>query len=119
MKWITREHVKVGRAARPRLIRRFIDAAAQFEFSPKHTDWCSVTGGILFDVPDCELCHHGEDVSFDSILNKNLPNEAAPRLLAETVRAADSHPTNPHAAGEGLRWITQGLGKLALSDHEL
>ena len=119
MKWITREQVKVDRVACPWLIKRFIDADAQFEFLPKDTDWSSVTDGILFDVPGCELGHHGEDVSFDSILNKHSLNDPALRLLAEIVRAADSHPTNPHAAGEGLRWIAHGFSRLGLSDHEL
>ena len=119
MKWITREHVKVDRVACPWLIKRFIDSDAQFEFLPKDTDWSSVTHGILFDVPGCELGHHGEDVSFDSILNKHSLNDAVLRLLAEIVRAADSHPTNPHAAGEGLRWIAHGFSRLGLSDHEL
>jgi hypothetical protein len=40
-------------------------------------------------------------------------------LLGEIVRAADSHPTNPHPAGEGLRWIASGFGALGLSDHEI
>jgi hypothetical protein len=119
MKWITREHVKVDRVACPWLIRRFIDPDAQFEFLPQETDWASVTDGILFDVPGCELGHHGEDVSFDSILNHYGRNEPALRLLAAIVRAADSHPTNPHAAGEGLRWIAHGFSKLNLSDHDL
>ena len=119
MKWITRENVKVDRVACPWLIKRFIDADAQFEFFPKDTDWPTVRDGIPFDVPGCELGHHGEDVSFDSILNKHSLNDAALRLLAEIVRAADSHPTNPHAAGEGLRWIAHGFSRLGLSDHEL
>ena len=119
MKWITREKVKVDRVACPWLIKRFIDSDAQFEFLPNDTDWSSITDGILFDVPGCELGHHGEDVSFDSLLNKHSLNDRALRLLAEIVRAADSRPTNPHAAGEGLRWIAHGFSKLDLSDHEL
>ncbi|MFL6446397.1 MAG: chromate resistance protein ChrB domain-containing protein, partial [Bryobacteraceae bacterium] len=67
----------------------------------------------------CELGHHGEDVSFNSILKKHSLNDPALRLLAEIVRAADSHLTNPHAAGEGLRWIAHGFSKLGLSYHEL
>jgi hypothetical protein len=46
-------------------------------------------------------------------------NDPALRLPAEIVRAADSHPTNPHAAGEGLPWIAHGFSKLNLSDHDL
>jgi hypothetical protein len=40
-------------------------------------------------------------------------------LLGEIVRAADSHPANPHEAGEGLRWIASGFGALGLTDHEI
>ncbi|HTF66116.1 MAG TPA: chromate resistance protein ChrB domain-containing protein [Edaphobacter sp.] len=119
MKWITREHVKVDRVACPWLISRFIDADAQFHFLPKETDWPSVIDGILFEVPGCELGHKGEDVSFDSILNKYGLSDPALRLIAEIVRAADSHPATPHPAGEGLRWIAHGFSKLHLSDHEL
>ena len=36
-------------------------------------------------------------------------------LLGEIVRAADSHPSNPHPAGEGLRWIAHGFSALGLS----
>src|SRR5262245_43885290 len=108
MKWITRERVKVDRVACPWLIRRLIDPAAVFEFLPQDTDWTRVTEGVLFDVPNCELGHHGEEVSFDAILNKYGLNEPALRLLAGIVRAADSKPQNPHAAGEGLRWIAHG-----------
>jgi hypothetical protein len=35
------------------------------------------------------------------------------------VRAAESHPPNPHPAGEGLRWIAGGFGALGLSDHQI
>jgi hypothetical protein len=119
MKWITREHVKVDRVACPWLITRIIEPDPQFEFLPKDTDWSSMRDGTVFDVPGCELGHKGEDVSFDSILNKYGLNDPALRLLADIVRAADSHPTNPHAAGEGLRWIAHGFSKLNLSDHDL
>jgi len=46
-------------------------------------------------------------------------NDSALRLLAGIVRAADSHPPNTHAAGEGLQWIAHGFSKLNLNDHDL
>jgi hypothetical protein len=119
MRWITREKVKVDRVACPWLIRNFIDASAEFVFLPHDTVWASVSEGIVFDVPGCELGHHGEDVSFDSILKKYGLRDPALQLLAEIVRAADSHPANPHPAGEGLRWIAQGFGSLGLADHQI
>ena len=119
MKWITREKVKVDRVACPWLIRKFVDPEAEFVFLPHQTDWAKITDGVVYDVPNCELGHHGEDVSFDSILKKYKVSDPALSLLAEIVRAADSHPKNPHPAGEGLRWIAQGFSALGLSDHEI
>lgn len=40
-------------------------------------------------------------------------------LLGEIVRAADSHPTNPHPAGEGLRWLAHGFRAMGFDDREL
>jgi len=119
MKWITRERVKVDRVACPWLIQKFIDPEAEFVFLPADTYWSRVTNGIVYDIPNCELGHHGEDVSFDSILKKYRLNDSALQLLAEIVRAADSHPSNPHPDGEGLRWIAHGFSALGLSDHDI
>ena len=119
MKWITREKIKVDRVACPWLIRNFVDSEAEFVFLPRETEWEKIDDGTVFDVPNCELGHHGEDVSFNSILKKYNLTEPALVLLGEIVRAADARPTDPHAAGEGLRWIASGFGILGLSDHEI
>ena len=119
MKWVTREHVKVDRVACPWLIKKFIDPKAEFAFLPHDTDWSKISDGIVYDVPNCELGHHGEDVSFDSVLKKYGLSDPALHLLAEIVRAADSRPSNPHPAGEGLRWIAHGFSALGLSDHDI
>ena len=119
MKWITRSGVKVDRVACPWLIKKIVDPAAEFVFLPHDTDWTSVRDGTVYDVPNCELGHHGEDVSFDSILKKYALTDPALRILADIVRAADSHPSNPHPAGEGWRWVAHGFSALGLSDHEI
>ncbi len=127
MKWITREKVKVDRVACPWLITRFIDDSPQFVFLPANTDWSAIVDGIIYDVPNCELGHHGEDVSFqsgeevsfDAILRKYGLTDPALALLAQIVRAADSHPSSPHPAGEGLRWIAHSFSALGLSDREI
>jgi hypothetical protein len=119
MKWITRERVKVDRVACPWLIAKFIDPDAEFIFLSGKPDWNSLTGGIVYDVPGCQLGHHGEDVSFNSILKEYKLNDPALLLLGEIVRAADSHPSSPHPAGEGLRWIAHGFSELGLSDPDI
>ena len=121
MKWITRQKVKVDRVACPWLIRKFVDPKAEFIFVPAEQVEANARelGATPFDIEGCELGHHGEDVSFNSILKKYALTDPALVLLGEIVRAADSHPTNPHPAGEGLRWIASGFGALELSDHEI
>ena len=76
-------------------------------------------GATPFDIDGSELGHHGEDVSFNSILKKFKLTDPALVLLGEIVRAADSHPSKPHPAGEGLRWVAFGFSVLGLSDHEI
>lgn len=121
MKWITREKVKVDRVACPWLIRKFVDPKAEFIFVPANQVAAETKeiGAMPFDIDGCELGHHAEDVSFDSILKKYKLTDPALQLLAQIVRAADSHPSNPHPAGEGLRWVAFGFSALGLSDHEI
>lgn len=121
MKWITREKVKVDRVACPWLIRKFIDPQAEFIFAPANQVEVKAreVGATPFDIEGCELGHHGEDVSFNSILRKFNLTDPALVLLGEIVRAADSHPANPHSAGEGLRWVAFGFSALGLSGHEI
>jgi hypothetical protein len=121
MKWITREKVKVDRVACPWLIKKFIDPQAEFIFVPatQVESKGKELGATPYDIEGCELGHHGEDISFDSFLKKYELTDPALRLLAEIVRAADSHPSNPHSAGEGLRWVAFGFNALGLSDHEI
>lgn len=91
MKWITREKVKVDRVARPWLIRKLIDPAAEFVFLPHDTDRSTVREGIVYDVPGCGLGHHGEEVSFDAILKKAQflrmiqPSRCWPRSSAQRI----------------------------------
>ena len=121
MKWITREKVKVDRVACPWLIRKFIDPEAEFIFVGAELveSKAQELGATPFDIEGCELGHHGEDVSFNSILKKHELADPALALLGEIVRAADSHPTNTHRAGEGLRWVAFGFSALGLSDAQI
>jgi len=121
MKWVTRDGVKVDRVACPWLIKKFIDSQAEFIFVPAEQVAAKARelGATPFDIEGCELGHHGEDVSFNSILKKYALTDPALVLLGEVGRAADSHPSNPHPAGEGLRWVAFGFSALDLSDHDI
>ena len=72
----------MDRVACPWLIKKFIDPHAEFIFvsADKVLGEAARLGATPFDIPDCELGHHGEDVLFNSILKKyNLRRRYSPR----------------------------------------
>ena len=121
VKWITREKIKVDRVACPWLIKRFIDADAEFFFVPAERvlPEAEKLGASAFDTAGAKLNHRGELVTFEVILDEYKVRTPALSLLGEIVRAADSQPADPHPAGEGLRWIAHGFGQIGLTDHQI
>jgi hypothetical protein len=119
MKWITRERIKVDRVACRWLIRNFVDPAAEFVFLPHDTDRVRIDFGTTFGVPNCELGHHREDLSSISILKRYNLTDPALLLLGQIVRASESHPADPHPAGEGLRCIAGRFGALEPADYQI
>jgi hypothetical protein len=124
MKWITREHVKVDRVACPWLIKKFVDADAEFYFvTPEQVlSEASKLNAIPFDVPGVELGHHGKECSFDSILKKyNLTGDPALRLLAKIVNGADTDNTLWHQPeSAGLKAVAEGFRHMGFeNDHQI
>jgi hypothetical protein len=118
MRWITREFARVDRIACPWLIRRFIDHEAEFLFLPPETDWQSVSDGIVFDVPGCDLGHHGVECSFDAILKRYRVADPALTELARIVRAADTSDKSWAAEGVGLEAVADGFRRTSRDDHD-
>src|SRR5262249_35893367 len=117
MRWITRNHAKVDRIACPWLIDRFVDLQAEFVFLPAETDWQAITDGVVFDVPACELGHHGAECSFDAIIKKYQLVDAALLELAKIVRAADTQDKSWAPEGVGLEAVADGFRRIAADDH--
>jgi hypothetical protein len=122
MKWITREDAKVDRIACPWLIKRFVDAEAQFLYVPAERvmEVAEREGAIPYDVPDVELGHVDGRCSFESILVKyGLTADGALVKLAGIVHAADvsaDSDTSPY--GAGLKAIAHGFSYLhGTDDH--
>lgn len=120
MRWITREHVKVDRVACPWLIRKFIDAQADFLFVPaeKVTEVAQRENAIPYDVKDVELGHHGKECSFDAIVKKyGLAKDPALVLLAKIVNGADTDNSLwRQPEGPGLNAIAEGFRHLGYKD---
>jgi len=118
MRWVTRQRAKVDRIACPWLIRNFIDPDAVFVFLPPDTDWAAVSDGIVFDVPECELGHHGAECSFDAIMRKYQLADPALVELAKIVRSADTTDRSWAPEGAGLEAIADGFRRIARDDHD-
>jgi hypothetical protein len=124
MKWITRERVKVDRVACPWLIKKFVDAQAEFLFVPAENVMATaaLAGATPYDVPNVELGHHGQECSFDAIIKKyNLKSDPALVLLAKIVNGADTDNTLWHQPeSAGLNAVAEGFRNLGFKDdHEI
>lgn len=120
-RWVTRERPKVDRIACPWLIRRFIDAGAEFLYVPP-ADVLRVAKdrhAVPYDVPDVEFSHVGGRCSFDAFVYRYHLRDPALLGLATIVRGADTnHPElAPQAAG--LVSISLGLSALFADDREM
>src|SRR6266404_2771704 len=91
--WVTRERPKIDRIACPWLIRRFIDAEAEFVFVPTERVFpvAAETGATAYDIPGAEpFSHDGELCSFDAFLKVYGIKDPALDTLALIVRGADT-----------------------------
>jgi hypothetical protein len=121
VRFVTRKNAAVDRIACPWLIRRFIDADAEFLYV-EPDDVRRVAGemdAITFDVEGVELGHIDGRCSFESILLKYSLDDPALHRLAMIVHGADvaaDVDKTPEAAG--LKAIAMGF-RLMYGDRDL
>ena len=120
MKWITRAHVHGDRVACPWLIRRFVDAGAEFIFVAKDLVDAEAKrlDAIPFDAPGVELGHQEGHCSFVSIVKKYGLKDPALLKLADVVDAADTGTMDQNPFATGLEAIAVGYSLLHPDDHE-
>ena len=120
-RWVTRERPKIDRIACPWLVRRFVDAEAEFLYVPvadvKRT--ATEKTATPYDVADVEFTHVGERCSFDAFLEKFHLRDAALDKLATIVRGADTSRLDLAPQAPGLLAISQGLSLNFRNDHEM
>ena len=112
MNWITRQHPKIDRIACPWLIRRFIEANAEFIYVPTEEVFrvAAETGATPYDIPGCEpFSHHGELCSFDAFITQYALTDPALGRLAIIVRGADTARPDLAPEAAGLHAISLGL----------
>jgi hypothetical protein len=109
VKWATRQGVHVDRAACAWLIRRFVDAEAEFVFV---NDPAAVpSDATAFDMRGVHLSHHAGQCSFETALKHfNLTTDPALEEIAQIVHVADLGDELFDApAAAGLDVLIRGL----------
>jgi len=115
VKWITWEGVGVDRIGCAWLIRRYIDAAAEFVFIPSGA--ALVPDATPFDIPGVALSHHGGHCSFYAFLMEYQLTDAVLMRLARIIDEADTvQPIKLEPAAVGLDLICEGVRIIAPDD---
>lgn len=118
MKWVTWENIGVDRMACIWLIRRWIDAKAEFIFVPAETRSLPA-GAEPFDIPGMRFSHHAGHCTFYAFLKEHNLNDPILARIASMVDEADivqDVMLEPTAAGLDL--ICRGLRQISKDDFE-
>jgi hypothetical protein len=123
MKWITRERIQVNRTATCWLIRRFLDAEAEFIFVPADQVAAiqAQTGATGFDAPGATYPHQDARglCSFAALVRERLSDDPVLIEMARIVQAADiKGQSDDHPAARGLQLISRGFPLATNDDHE-
>ena len=116
-RWVTRPRPHVDRVASAWLIKRFIDAEAEFLFAPPAE---FPKEAIPFDVPGVELSHHGEDCTFETLVKRARLRDRRLTRLAEVVHEADLRDGKyPHEEARGIDVAIRALLAASPDDHQV
>jgi hypothetical protein len=120
MKWVTRERPKTDRIACPWLIRRFIDADAEFLYvrADRVLAIAEEQHALSFDAPGARYTHRDGLCSFEVLVEEYEIDDAAVRRLARIVHGADvAEDRDATPESRGLLAIAEGFHLLDLGDH--
>lgn len=113
MRWITRDHVKVGRMGIAWLIRRHIDPQAEFVFAAGNQVLAEAErlGATAFHVPGSESARQGDRSTFEVMLDRyQLTGDPALVLLGKIVGTADvANSPWQQPEGPGLKAASEGI----------
>ncbi len=117
MRWVTREHCHVDRTACAWLIRRFIDADAEFVFVADPSELPA--DATPFDISGQQFSHHDGASTFEVMVRHYGLDASGLEALGWIVHEADLEDERYDAPeARGLDAIIRGMGQL-LDDPEL
>lgn len=115
--WLTRPRPEIDRVGSAWLIRRFIDPKARFVFA---SDPKAHPQSLPFDMADVEFSHHGDDCTFETLVQRFALDDPALRQIAEMVHVADINDGMfVRTEAIGLDQVLKGWAQLGLSDDAL
>lgn len=116
MKWVTRKNVAVDRMACAWLIRRYIDAAAEFVFiQPGQKPLPN--GAEPFDMPGARLSHRRGHCTFQTMLREYNLTDPVLRRIARIVDEADVvQEVAVEPVAPGLDLLCRGLRAISADD---
>lgn len=116
-RWVTRPRPHVDRIASAWLIKRFIDADAEFLFAAPEE---FPPDAIPFDAAGVELGHQGEDCTFETLLKRTGLRDPRLRQLAEIIHEADLRDEKfPREEARGVDLAIRGLLAVLKEDQEV
>lgn len=117
-RWVTRERPKIDRIACPWLIRRFVDARAEFFYvpTPQVFEQAKALKAVAYDIPGAPITHDGALCSFDAVLKAFDLKLPALELLATIVRGADTDQLDLAPQSAGLLATSLGYSRLFSDD---
>lgn len=125
-RWVTRERPKIDRIACPWLLRRFVDAQAQFFYVPVAQvsavamDQVAMPYDVNASVAATAFTHDGAQCSFDAFVQHyRLGVDAALVKLADIVRGADTDRVDLAPQSAGLLAISSGMSRSHQDDHAM
>lgn len=115
--WLTRPRPEIDRVGSGWLIRKFVDPSAKFVFA--HTPVESPQA-IPYDMFDVEFSHHGDQCTFETLIQRFGIRDRAVLRLAEVIHDADVEDDKFHRVeGFGVEQIFKGWAKQGLADQEI
>lgn len=118
MKWVTWEQVGVDRMACAWLIRKYLDAEAEFLFVPVGANPLP-EGAEPFDIPGARFSHHRGRCTFATLLRAYDLKDPVLERIARIVDEADVvQEVLLEPAAPGLDLLCRGLRRISTDDQE-
>src|SRR5437588_5831314 len=111
MRWATRRHCHVDRAACAWLVRRFLDPDAEFVFVDDPGE--VPADATPFDMRGVELSHHDGDCSFETFLRRYELADPVLWEMAKVVHEADPICNKQSAFSPHPFQPSRGAGQIA------